>query len=237
MNIDELLELSVSDAVSFHDQLNPALWQNQMLKPVVRYKLLQIAKDFSDFIGIDNLNLTDIIITGSNTSYNYTKHSDVDLHLVVKVDSDIKKELFDAKKGLWNEQHDIKVKGFNVEVYIQDAGEPHISSSMFSVLNGKWIKQPKPVKPDLNDISILKKYEYYSQKIKNVISSNNKEALERLKSDIKRMRQTGLEKEGEFSAENITFKLLRNQGDMEDLINAITKIRDQELSLEQTQRE
>jgi hypothetical protein len=237
MNIDELLELSISDAVSFHNQLNPALWHNQELKPIVRYKLLQIAKDFAEFIGIDDLNLVDIIITGSNTSFNYTKHSDIDLHLVVKVDSNIKKELFDAKKGLWNEQHNVKVKGFNVEVYVQDANEPHVSSGIYSVLNGKWLKTPKPTRPTLNDVSIIEKYQTYSQKIKDVIASENKEKLEELKDNIKRMRQNGLEKEGEFSVENITFKLLRNQGDIEDLMNEIAKLRDQELSLEQSQRE
>ena len=113
MLLREFIEQSVDDAVVFHDELNPAFWDNRIMKPMIRYKLLQVAMDFVKFIGIKKLSLTDVIMTGSNASYNYTKHSDVDLHLVVKIpDSDIFQELYDSKKGLWNEQHNVKIKGF-----------------------------------------------------------------------------------------------------------------------------
>ena len=125
MLLREFVEQHVSDAVMFHDELNPAFWENGKMKPIIRYKLLQVAMDFVKFIGIKELGLTDVIVTGSNASYNYTKFSDVDLHLVVKVpDSDVFKELYDSKKGLWNEQHNVKVKGQDVEVY--EIGRAHV---------------------------------------------------------------------------------------------------------------
>lgn len=231
-------EQSVSDAVMFHDRLNPAFWQNGMMKPMVRYKLLQTAMDFVKFIGIKKLNLTDIIMTGSNASYNYTKHSDVDLHLVVKInDDDVMKELFDAKKGLWNEQHDVKIKGYDIEVYVQDADEQHISSGMYSILNDQWIKEPKPVRPDIDDISVEKKYHQLHDEIEKAIAAGSKEKLEKIKKDIKKMRQSGLDRAGEFSAENLAFKMLRNLGDMERLMKAIAEIHNKELSLEQFREE
>ena len=233
MLLREFIEQSVDDAVVFHDELNPAFWENNEMKPIIRYKLLQIAMDFVKFIGIKQLNLTDVIMTGSNASYNYTKHSDVDLHLVVKVpDSDVFKELYDSKKGLWNEQHNVKVKGFDVEVYVQDADEKHISSGMYSVLNNEWIKEPKPVKPNINDMSVEHKYHDLHNEINKAVEEGNKAKLESLKDKIKKMRQSGLDAEGEFSAENLAFKMLRNLGDMEKLMNAIAKLRDQELSIE-----
>ena len=230
----DFIEQKVSDAVVFHDQLNPVFWEGGKMIPMVRYKLMQIAIDFVKFIGIKELRLTDVIMTGSNASYNYTKHSDIDLHLVVKMDdNDVMKELFDAKKGLWNQQHDVKIKGYDVEVYVQDADEPHVSSGMYSILNDAWIKEPKPVKPEINDMSVEKKYHQYHDAISDAVKSGNKQDLEKIKTDIKKMRQSGLQKEGEFSAENLAFKMLRNLGDMELLINAIAKIQDKELGLKE----
>ena len=234
MLLREFVEQHVSDAVMFHNELNPAFWENGKMKPIIRYKLLQVAMDFVKFIGIKELGLTDVIVTGSNASYNYTKHSDIDLHLVVKIpDSDVFKELYDSKKGLWNEQHDVKIKGYDIEVYVQDADEKHVSSGMYSILNDKWIKEPKPVKPDINDMSVEHKYHDIHNQIEKAVKKGNKAKLESLKDSIKKMRQSGLDKEGEFSAENLAFKMLRNLGDMEKLVYAIAKLRDQELSIEQ----
>jgi hypothetical protein len=231
-------EQSVSDAVMFHNDLNPAFWANGTMKPIVRYKLLQTAMDFVKFIGIKNLNLTDVIMTGSNASYNYTKHSDVDLHLVVKMDdNDVMKELFDAKKGLWNEQHNVTIKGYDIEVYVQDADEQHISSGMYSILNDQWIKQPKSVRPDIDDISVEKKYHELHNEINKAVAAGSKEKLEKIKKDIKKMRQAGLDRAGEFSAENLAFKMLRNLGDMEKLMTSIADLHNKELSLEQFQEE
>ena len=238
MLLREFIEQSVDDAVVFHDELNPAFWDNGMMKPMIRYKLLQVAMDFVKFIGIKKLSLTDVIMTGSNASYNYTKHSDVDLHLVVKIpNSDVFQELYDSKKGLWNEQHNVKVKGFDVEVYVQDADEKHISSGMYSILNDEWIKEPQPVKPKINDMSVEHKYHDLHNEIEKAVQEGNKAKLEALKDKIKKMRQSGLDAEGEFSAENLAFKMLRNLGDMEALVNAIAELRDKELSIEQAQEE
>ena len=224
-------EQSVSDAVVFHDELNPSIWINDKMKSDVRYKLMQIALEFIKFIDIEQLRLKDVIVTGSNASYNYTKYSDIDLHIVTKISNDVLKQLYDAKKGLWNEQHNIKIKGFDVELYVQDADEPHVSSGMYSILNDSWIKHPEPVKPKINDISVEKKYEQYHNNIKSAIENKDIDKLKKIKDDIKKMRQAGLKTAGEFSAENLAFKMLRNLGDMERLMNAIAALRDTELSL------
>lgn len=225
-------EQSVSDAVIFHDELNPIIWQNDKMKPDVRYKLMKIALEFIKFIDIKQLRLQDVIVTGSNASYNYTKYSDIDLHIVTDIGSDdILKQLYDAKKGLWNEQHEIKIKGFDVELYVQDSNEPHVSSGMYSILKDSWIKHPKPVKPKINDISVEKKYEQYHNYIQDAVKNKDIDKLKKIKDDIKKMRQAGLKTAGEFSAENLAFKMLRNLGDMELLMNSIAALRDKELSL------
>ena len=71
-----------------NDTLNPVLWSNDTLKPLVRFKLLSIAKDFIKSLKVPNLKLQDITISGSNAGYGYSKYSDIDLHLIVDVDNE-----------------------------------------------------------------------------------------------------------------------------------------------------
>ena len=75
-------EISI-DAVTYHDELNPLLWENNKLETTVRYKLMSIALHFAKFLNVPKLNLRDITISGSNAAYGYSDQSDVDLHLVV----------------------------------------------------------------------------------------------------------------------------------------------------------
>jgi predicted nucleotidyltransferase len=233
MLLNELLEQDISDAVVFNRELNPLIWKNNKIKPIIRVQLLKIALEFIEFIGIDNLGIKDVTITGSLSNYNYTKHSDIDLHILVDIPNDVVlKELFDAKKGLWNEQRNIKIKGYDVELYVQNIREPHISSGVYSILKNAWIVKPKHKKIAVNDVSVKQKYQYYSREIKKAVNRNNLEKLEKIKDSIKKFRQSGLEKTGEYSTENLTFKMLRNLGDMELLINTLAKLRDEAMSLE-----
>ena len=85
MNLHELDTYKLSDAVKFHNRLNPKLWgRDEKLRPEVRGKLLEIAADFQEFLGISDLEVKDITLSGSNAAYSYTPHSDIDLHLVVE---------------------------------------------------------------------------------------------------------------------------------------------------------
>jgi hypothetical protein len=118
--------------------------------PEVREQLLRIADDFREFLGID-VEVQDITISGSNAAYTYTPHSDIDLHLVVDLPqadaSEVYRELFDAKKYAYNDQHDITIGGYDVELYVQDANKPHASQGIYSVKNDAWVSVPKRRKP------------------------------------------------------------------------------------------
>jgi hypothetical protein len=52
MNLKELDSFRISDAISFHDKLNPKLWNNTKLRPEVKQQLLIIAEDFLEELGI-----------------------------------------------------------------------------------------------------------------------------------------------------------------------------------------
>jgi RNA polymerase sigma factor (sigma-70 family) len=235
MNILELDSYNLADAVKFNDQLNPRLWgSDEHLQPEVREQLLRIAEDFRESLGISDLDLRDITISGSNAAYTYTPNSDIDLHLVVDVpDDEVYRELFNAKKFQYNEQHDITIGGADVELYVQDNKEPHISQGVYSVLNNAWLSVPRRVKSVVDDTSTRNKFETVGHQIERVIKSGNIKRMSRLIDKIKKMRQTGLENHGEFGPENLAFKMLRSQGLIQDLYDARNGAKDKEFSLKE----
>lgn len=227
-------EAVVDDAVIFHDTLNPLLWKNNQLKPLIRYKLLQIAKHFINFIDLPKLNLKDITISGSNAAYTYTKHSDLDLHLIVAVPNDqaiYLKSLFDAKKNQYNFNHDIKVKGIDVELYVQDSEQTHHSAGIYSVLDDQWISEPKSERANINDDDVQDKVNNYTDKIQQALSSKDISQAQATKDEIAKIRKAGLDRAGEFSVENLAFKVLRARGLIDKLRQHIYNLEDEELSL------
>jgi hypothetical protein len=56
-----------------------------------------------------------------------------------------------------------------------------------------------------------------------------------VKERITKMRKAGLTRAGEWSVENLVFKILRNLGLIDQITEKIQELEDQQLSLEQTQ--
>jgi hypothetical protein len=219
MNIQELDAYNLDDAVKFNDRLNPRLWdKSEHLRDDVRAQLLLIAEDFRESLGVKDLDLQDITISGSNAAYTYTPNSDIDLHLVVAMPEDpVYRELFDAKKFQYNETHTIKIGGYDVELYVQAADQPHYSQGIYSVLNNDWIQVPRRARAAVDDASTRNKFETIGHQIEAAIKSGDRQRLDAMAEKIKRMRQTGLEQHGEFGPENLAFKILRSQGVLQKL--------------------
>lgn len=218
----------------FHKKLNPRLWHDNELDPQVRYKLLKIAQEFIKYINIDDLDLEDITISGSNVSFNYTPQSDIDLHLVVDSSSPCwphLQELYMAKKSLFNDNHDITIEKQPVEVYVQDSQQPHFSNGIFSVLYNRWIKKPQPIMAKIDRTNVLDKYQDIKLAIEKVIDSNDHQRMLKMQEKIRNMRQQGLQKHGEFGTENLVFKLLRRDGTMDRLWKKQKQVLDKQLSL------
>lgn len=234
MRLNEFESLDL--AVNFHDELNPKLWDDNRMRPEVRAALMRIADDFKDFLGIDIYDLLDITVSGSNAAYTYTPHSDIDLHLVVMIpeahEAELK-ELFQAKKYQYNDQHDIKVRGFDVELYVQDAEDAHHSMGIYSVLNDRWVKQPKKVRAQIDDIEVQEKYRSVKHRIDRAIVSDDFGSVQKIWNSIKTMRQSGLERGGEFSPENLAFKILRADGTLEKLKRHLGNLKDADLSIDE----
>lgn len=227
------MRLNELSSIQYHDELNPLIWEDSHLKTEVRYKLLAIAHHFAKFLNVPKLNLKDITISGSNAAYGYSESSDLDLHLVVDMPKDKPElaELYTAKKNNYNFVHNIKVKGIDVELYVQDVQQLHHSAGIYSILNDKWLSKPKHQPPNIEDREVTSKARNYSAKINQAMRSNDLNTAKETMADIRRLRQAGLEKGGEYSVENLAFKLLRSRGKIDKFVKYINKLESASLSL------
>lgn len=232
---------SIADlAIKFHKDLNPKIWENNHLIPEVQLQLMKIAKDFISFVNVPNIKIIDLTISGSNASYTYTDYSDIDLHIIAEFPFKRKEhltELFNAKKNQYNTIHNITIKDIDVELYVQNSTEKHVSSGIYSILNDRWISEPKNVKFKIDDDEITEKAKNYLEKIKIALRSNNLSFANFIMNKIYRLRKTGLESAGEFSIENLSFKALRNAGWINKLREHIYDLEDLTLSLEDIKNE
>ena len=224
------------DVSSFevHDEINQDFWNQpeDRLDPEIREKLLAIAQDFYDSLEVGDAQFSDITFTGSLAALNYSKFSDVDLHILVDFsDVDDKTELvreyFNAMKSVWNRLHDILIKGYEVEVYVQDINDPHEAQGLYSVLNNEWIKFPTPEKSNFDKDNVKKKAASLMDQIDRVTKLIDEKKYEeaelyaeKIKLKIRKMRKTGLETIGAYSVENLAFKVLRRNDYLEKLSNA-----------------
>ena len=212
---------------SFEKQpsLDERFWKDDgdKLSPKIARRLTKISEDFMGNLEVPAV-IEDIRFTGSLANYNWSKYSDVDLHIVVdfaKIDEDTElvKSFFDAARMRWNDTHNIKIHGYEVEIYVENIGDAHKSSGIYSINNQEWIVEPDPSSVDI-DISLARKksddIETQVNLIQRIIDKEKYKislrAIERLKSKIRRMRKAGLDSpKQEFSPENIAFKILRRE--------------------------
>lgn len=245
----------IIDSFYLQDELNPDVWHypnkkdtgnpsDLLLKPDIRERLVKIAELFIDYIDVDFF-VQDIILVGSLVGYNWSEFSDFDLHIVYDFnDAGDKKplyeDLFRLKKTVFNAAHDILIKGYEVEVYVQDLNEKNESMGVYSIINNEWLKLPEKKKFELDEKKVKQKAEQWMDIIDSVLEDAEDESLEdaiklvkKYREKLRKYRTCGLKKEGEYSYENLVFKFLRRNGYIGKLEDFKNKITDKKLSLEQ----
>ena len=245
-NNPEEIDLS---SFEFHDELNKDFWnqEGERLDPEIRQKLIAIANDFWNSLEVGDADYDDITFTGSLAAHNYSQFSDVDLHILVDfsdVDDkiDLVREYFNAMKSIWNRLHDILIKGYEVEIYVQDVNDPHEAQGLYSVLNNEWIKKPILDKQDFDKDNVKKKAAGLMDQIDRLqplIDDGKYEEAEKyadkLKEKIRKMRKTGLETVGAYSVENLAFKVLRRNDYLGKLSDAKREAYDKMQSIKEQQ--
>ena len=221
-----------------NEELNPKLWTDGKLDPEVWRALNKIGKEWSDFANIPKSAIRDVIITGGNANYNYTKFSDIDLHLVVdkeKIDCQgLLDDYLQSKKQLWALTHDITVKGQPVELYAQDFRDPfREGQGIYSLQSNKWLQEPTKYKINRTHPEVVRKTKDYMNMIDELIDSQSDDvdAFKKLKNRLKGMRAGAIEKGGESAPENLVFKELRNRGYLDKMSKYVRNLEDESLSL------
>ena len=234
-------DLDASKSFRIKDELNPKIWTDFEINSEVREDLLKIAQDFYGSTDLQ-ADVDDIILTGSLSNYNWSeKYSDYDLHILINFTQvnesvELVKKYADSVKKIWNDEHDITIKGYEVEVYIQDVSEPHTSTGVFSLLNNKWKVKPERVEfePDEDMIeekgkSVMMLVDDLEEEVDEDKYESFLEKLQKVWDKVKNYRKSGLESEGgELSLGNLVFKFLRRNGYIEKIMKLKKKSYDKQ---------
>jgi hypothetical protein len=231
--------LNESTTLEMHPTLNTKLWDGETLKPEVRAHCIKIAEKWKEFANIPPKSTTDLIITGGNAGFWYTPYSDLDIHWIMHRrdfggNPTLVEDYVLDKKNLFAKEHpNLKIYGYDVELYAQDVKTPFSQGQgVYSILHDKWIQKPKKVQVDFDDPHIQMKVEHYMSRIDHMIMhSDTDAAFERIKEKFKNMRKTSIAKGGEFGQENLIFKELRNRGYLDKMNDFLHQRQDKRFSL------
>ena len=252
-HINEATESDV-DLSSFkvQNELNPKIWVNDLMDSRVRLKLLDIAQDFIEFLEVTWVKPEDTIVVGSIANYNWSRYSDIDLHIVMdysKVDDRKKfvENYFQSKKREWNDTHDkISIFGFPVELYVQDVNADNASSAVYSIDKNKWLKKPSKstfTKKDIDSQLIKKKASGIMTDIEEIEDDEkhsdddykNRKLYDRSSNLIDNITQTRKKSlsstKDEMNTDNLVFKVLRRNGYLDKLFKLRDKTYDKMNSL------
>lgn len=254
-----ILKENIYDEVSTSDvnlnplepkpQLNPNFWFNEKLNSKVRLKLMDIADDFIETLNIKWVTPIDIVFTGSLANYNWSKFSDIDIHIIIDykdVYENVKfvKEYFEMKKYSWSQDHEnLKIYGFPIELYVEDYNDKADSSGVYSIERNEWIKKPEPFNENEFDKNYVKrtaaKLMTQIDSLSDMVDTTEDDykidilskKIKRLNDKVKFIRKSSLKKDGEMGNGNIIYKVMRNMGYIDKLWDLKSKTYDKLNSL------
>lgn len=243
-SVNRINEVSSSDislkSFEVQDELNPKIWVNDKLNSRVRLRLLDIADDFIDELSVRWVKPEDIILTGSIANYNWSKYSDIDVHIIIDFSKIYKKkefveDYFNSKKELWKRDHeDLTIYGFPVELYVQDKDDKLEAGGVYSLDKNEWIKEPKNIDDaKINEVYVKEQAAKFMTLIDNYEKDLKKETdnhkidmigknVKKLLDKIKGIRKESLKRSGEMGSGNVIYKIIRRMGYLDkiwDIIN------------------
>ena len=229
----------LTEQFEVHETLNPKLWSadNKLLDDV-KVKVVEIIEQFEETCELP-LNMVDAHIVGSNASYNYTKYSDLDIHIISNFDlidapKDILQLAFNAVKTKFNSDYDISIHGIDVELYVEDIRSTSVSNGVYSLYQDSWIKFPTML-TEVPQVDISDDVDKWKSKFDDAVRSGNSDRITQVINDIYLLRKNSLDTEGEYGKGNQVFKEIRNQGILDAAKDAYKDTRSRELTLERLQ--
>ena len=216
-------------------ELNPKLWEDKKLKRDVREAIIDIVSEFMDNLIIP-VEILDVRVVGSNASYNYTEHSDLDVHIISDLElvgspTEIVQALYNSERSNFNRTHNIKIKGIDVELYVEDVNSSVTSNGIYSVIDEIWIKEPQMVKE--RSVKIDKKeLRDLVNSVKSVLADGDSDDIKDCINMLYLMRKDSIAIDGEYGVGNLLFKEIRNRGLLSALKDKYNEMISDELTLE-----
>lgn len=216
-------------------ELNPKIWEDKKLKRDVREAIIDIVSEFMDNLIIP-VEILDVRVVGSNASYNYTEHSDLDVHIISNLElvgspTEIVQALYNSERSNFNRTHNIKIKGIDVELYVEDVNSSVTSNGIYSVIDDIWIKEPQMVKE--RSVKIDKKeLRDLVNSVKSVLDDGDSDDIKDCINMLYLMRKDSIATDGEYGVGNLLFKEIRNRGLLSALKDKYNEMISDELTLE-----
>ena len=239
---------ALTEAIEKHTTLNSKLFtKDEVLKDKVRDKMLEIVDEFiADLKEQDiKIKVDDILMIGSNASYNYTKDSDIDLHILANAkaasyDKEVAAALYGAYRTIFNKNLDITLYDIPLEIFVETEDSTRVSNGVYSVKKNKWVKKPVQEEiPEYDKEALDELVDNWETKCKELIDdikadkfNDEKKVVKMLEDIYEKLRKKGISK-GEYSIENLTFKELRNKGYLDQLKDYRNELVSKRLSLEE----
>lgn len=224
------------------DELNQKVWTpDNQLRPEVRQALVDIAKSYFEALDLD-LEIKDVLFTGSLANYGWTDGSDIDLHIIVEYgdlgEISFLEDYLYLKKKNWLDGHNISIYGFEVEPFAKDIENEFAYKAIYSILNNEWVVAPRKDKPTIDFETVREKSASIMNEIDKIVAIKDNtqqyEAVEKLKEKLGGLRNIGLHKSGEYSNENLIYKTLRRTGYLDKLGDTKHDAFDARLSLNES---
>jgi predicted nucleotidyltransferase len=245
---DTAKQEELTEAIEKHTTLNSKLFtKDEVLKDKVRDKMLEIVDEFlADLKEQDiKIKVDDILLIGSNASYNYTKDSDIDLHILANAKaaeykSDIAAALYGAYRTIFNKKLDITLYGIPLEIFVETEDSARVSNGVYSIKKNKWVKRPiQEDIPEYDTKALDELVDKWEADCKDLIANikadkldDEKKVVKMLEDIYEKLRKKGIAK-GEYSPENLAFKELRNKGYLDQLKDYRNELVSKRLSLEE----
>lgn len=226
--------------------------EDGLLKSQIRLRLLDIADDFIETLEIKWVKPEDIVLTGSIANYNWSEYSDIDVHVIydfkkIYDKSDFVQEYFMSKKDLWNDSHDkLTIKGFPVEMSVENLHSPLHSSGVYSLEKSEWVKEPSEMDDSKLDTDLIKRYcakqmTSMDELFDKLDKENDRKKLEILANKLETVlkdahdkRTEGLKtKAQELSNGNIIWKVIKHMGYVEKTYDYLNKVYDRRNTIDE----
>lgn len=233
--------MNLNEKLNIHDELNPRIWtKDAKLREEVEQKLFEIVDYFVEGLEVP-IDVLDAHIVGSNASYNYSKYSDLDLHIIanfelVDAPKEILQAYYNSARASFNKSHDITIHGVNVEIYVEDVKSTTLSNGIYSLFEQKWVKFPKKL-TDVPEVDVSREAKKWFGKINKVLEKNDYDSIKNAINQLYLIRKNSLSVDGEYGKGNQIFKEVRNVGLLDELKDNLSKAKSKALSLESLRKE